>query len=87
MIKRWLHDTLTWLRRTVPWLQRAGSAVPLSVERRAQDLIAAVDAGGIPLNPARVNDIARGLGLEVSRHDPVEATLDRIRQSLKRRRG
>ena len=30
--------------------------------QRALDLIAAVDAGGLPLNPARVNDIGRRLG-------------------------
>jgi hypothetical protein len=45
-------------------------------------LIAAVDAGGVPLNPARVNDIARQLGLEVSRKAAVEDTLARIRVAL-----
>ena len=47
--------------------------------QRAQALIAAVDAGGIPLHPAKVNQIARELGLAVSREDPVEATIARIR--------
>ena len=51
---------------------------------RAQDLIAAVDAGGVPLNPARVNDIARQLGREVSRSAPVEETIERIRAALRR---
>lgn len=72
-----------WLRKTLPWLRPARVPAPASVERRARELIAAVDAGGIPLNPARVNDIARGLGLEVSRHAPVEATIERIRRVLK----
>ena len=72
-----------WLRKTLPWLRPARAPAPASVERRARELIAAVDAGGIPLNPARVNDIARGLGLEVSRHAPVEATIERIRRVLK----
>lgn len=51
--------------------------------QRALDLIAAVDAGGIPLLPARVNDIARKLGLEVSVHDKPEHTIARIRQALR----
>ena len=53
-------------------------------EQRAKDLIAAIDAGGLPLNPARVNDIARQLGLEVSSSAPMEHTIGRIRQLLLR---
>jgi hypothetical protein len=53
-----------------------------SERQRAQDLIAAVDAGGLPLNPARVNDIARQLGLEVSSKAPVQETIERIRIAL-----
>jgi hypothetical protein len=59
-------------------------SVPLSDYARARQLIAAVDRGGIPLNPARVNAIARDLGLDVPRHAPVEATLERIRLALAR---
>ncbi|MDP2006548.1 MAG: hypothetical protein Q8K45_12795 [Rubrivivax sp.] len=51
--------------------------------QRAFDLIAAIDAGGIPLLPARVNDIARKLGLEVSVHDKPEHTIARIRAALR----
>ena len=61
-----------------------GHTAPLSDYARARQLIAAVDRGGIPLNPARVNAIARDLGLEVPRHAPVEATLERIRLALAR---
>lgn len=50
--------------------------------QRAEALIAAVDAGGIPLHPAKVNQIARDLGLAVSREEPVEATISRIRAQL-----
>jgi energy-converting hydrogenase Eha subunit F len=57
---------------------------PLSDYARARQLIAAVDRGGIPLNPAKVNAIARDLGLEVPRHAPVEATIERIRLALAR---
>lgn len=51
---------------------------------RAKSLLAAVDRGGIPLNPARVNAIARDLGLEVSVRAPVEETIARIRQAVAR---
>lgn len=59
-------------------------ATPLSDYARARQLIAAIDRGGIPLNPSRVNAIARNLGLEVHRQAPVEATLQRIRLALDR---
>ena len=50
----------------------------------ARALIAAIDRGGIPLNPARVSAIARRLGLEVSARAPVEQTIARIRACLER---
>jgi hypothetical protein len=59
--------------------------VPIS-EKRAYDLIVAIDAGGIPLNAGRVNAIARDLGQEVSTHAPVKDTIERIRVALKRAR-
>lgn len=71
---RWLK---TWLARRRP---------PPSDHQQAQALITAIDRGGLPLNPARVNQIARGLGLEVSRHAPVADTVERIRQALSRSR-
>lgn len=49
------------------------------IEQRARSLLAAIDAGGIPLNPAIVNDIARKLGLEVSTQAPMDETITRIR--------
>lgn len=51
-------------------------------QARARALIAAIDAGGIPLHPAKVNEIARGLGLEVSREAVVDDTIARIRACL-----
>ncbi|MGC4061098.1 MAG: hypothetical protein QM749_09845 [Aquabacterium sp.] len=51
---------------------------------QARALIAAVDAGGVPLSPAKVNQIGRALGLEVSSKAPVEDTIERIRQALAR---
>ncbi len=68
---------LSALRR---WLDRWLGHTPRSNERqRALDLLAAIDAGGLPLNPARVNDIARQLGLEVSARAPMAETIARIR--------
>ena len=52
--------------------------------QRAREVIAAVDAGGVPLNPVRINEIARSLGLEVSRKAPVEETIERIRLAVQR---
>jgi hypothetical protein len=71
--------------RTLAWLKsRLGTKKEPSPEQRARDLIAAIDAGGVPLNPARVNDIARKLGLEVSHRASMEDTIRRIREALDR---
>ena len=64
------------------WLARRRR--PTSDEQQARDLIAAIDRGGLPLNPARVNHIARSLGLEVSRQAPMADTVERIRRALAR---
>lgn len=50
----------------------------------AKALLKAIDRGGVPSNPAKVNDIARQLGLEVSRSAPMSETIERIRLALKR---
>ena len=59
----------------------------LTTEQRAKDLIAAIDAGGLPLNAALVNEIARKLGLEVSTRARMEDTIARIRLALQRMDG
>jgi hypothetical protein len=70
------------LQRALVWLGlREASYVPTD-RQRAVDLIAAIDAGGMPLNPARVNDIGRKLGLEVSPNAPMPQTIARIRAVL-----
>jgi hypothetical protein len=73
-----LRSTLfTW------WKRLRGPHRPLSpVQQRAHELIEAIDAGGLPLNPARVNDIARKLGLAVSSSAPMAETIERIRREL-----
>ena len=71
--------------RLLDWFRRHRQRQPpLSDIDQARQLIAAIDRGGIPLNPARVNHIARNLGLEVSPRAPVEETIDRIRACVER---
>ncbi len=77
------------LQRLTGWLRarlRRPRPAPSSERQQAQALVDAVDAGGLPLNPARVNQIARQLGLEVSTRAPVEQTIVRIRAALARHR-
>lgn len=78
-------------RRRSPWQWLKAwlwpSPPPTTERQQAQALIKAVDAGGLPLNPARVNQIARQLGLEVSTKAPVEQTIERIRAALARSGG
>ncbi|MFT3859465.1 MAG: hypothetical protein QM742_18855 [Aquabacterium sp.] len=76
-----MHDL--WRRFSSAW---DGSRDWPPEVRQAHALIAAVDAGGVPLNPAKVNQIGRALGLEVSTRAPVEQTIERIRQALQRLR-
>jgi len=68
------------------WLQAlfGKPPAPLDEFERARRLVLAVERGGIPLNPARVNALARDLGLEVRRDAPVEETVARLRAALVR---
>ena len=79
---------MTTLRKPGLWAwlksRLARRPAPTDEWRQARSLIAAIDRGGLPLNPARVNQIARGLGLDVSRKAPVEHTVARIRAALAR---
>lgn len=70
--------------RWIPHLIRRRPAPARSAEERARQLIAAIDAGGLPLNAAIVNDIARALGLEVSSRARLEDTIARIRAAVQR---
>jgi len=51
---------------------------------RARALLEAIDRGGLPLMPSKINDIARDLGLEVSRKAPLPETIERVRAALAR---
>ncbi|NBW50820.1 MAG: hypothetical protein EBR49_12160 [Betaproteobacteria bacterium] len=55
---------------------------PPSAEQRARELLRAVDAGGLPLNVAVVNHIARELGVDVSRKARMPETIERIRKVM-----
>ena len=57
---------------------------PVAEVERARQLIAAIDAGGVPLDPRRITRIAESLGLEVSRKARMENTIERIRAALQR---
>lgn len=69
----------SWIFKLLP----NGYALPKEYQA-AKALIKAIDKGGIPLNPAKVNSIARDLRLEVSVTDPIEQTIQRIRHALSR---
>ena len=68
-----------WLKSLLP-----AKAAPLSDIKQARRLIAAINRGGIPLNPSRVNAVARNLGLEIAKKAPVEETIERLRKAVAR---
>lgn len=70
------------ISRVLSWFKPLDN-LPTEI-RRAKQLISAIDAGGIPLDPARIYRIAEDLGLEVSKKARMEDTIDRIRMALKR---
>ena len=80
---------MTWLRALPAWWQRFSGGRPGRCNARdeisqARELIRAIDSGGVPLYPMRVNAIARSLGLEVSRKAAMQDTVQRIREALQR---
>ncbi|MFA5371346.1 MAG: hypothetical protein WC298_05165 [Sideroxydans sp.] len=70
------------ISRILNWLQPEGSR-PDEIQR-AKQLISAIDAGGIPLDPAIIVKIAEDLGLEVSKKARMEDTIERIRVAVGR---
>jgi hypothetical protein len=49
---------------------------------QAKKLLAAIDQGGIPTDPIRINNLGRALGLEVLQSAPMAETIDRIRNAI-----
>ena len=78
---------ITLISRILNWLKpnrfKPLDSMPPEV-RRAKQLISAIDAGGIPLDSARIYRIAEDLGLEVAKKARMEDTINRIRMALKR---
>ncbi len=77
MVNRLKPSTLQRLKQLLQPNQESPS-----VEQRADDLLTAIDAGGLPLHAGIVNDIARKLGLEVALDAPMEVTIARIRNKV-----
>jgi hypothetical protein len=75
---------MNWLTRLLQRTSTSSKACGNPERAQAQQLVAAIDAGGLPLNPAKVNQIARALGLEVSTKAPMTDTIERIRAALAR---
>jgi hypothetical protein len=75
---------LHWLKKLFQFKNPSDSFAKLTTLQRAKDLIAAIDQGGIPLNPMIVNRIGRDLGLEVLPSAPMAETIERIRVHLKK---
>lgn len=62
------------------WFKRDSEDV-----KKAKALLKAIDRGGIPTNPIKLNHVARRLGLEVSPSAPMAETIERMRAFLKRK--
>ena len=72
-------DFWRWLR-----VWNTASPQPQCEITGARQLIAAINAGGIPLDPRRIVRIAEDLGLEVSRNESTGKTIARIRAAVDR---
>ena len=85
-------DVLFWgvialrvLIRLRQWFRISGPlGSQMSDMDRARALLEAIDRGGVPSDPVRINAIARSLGLDVSRRATISDTVERIRQAVLR---
>jgi hypothetical protein len=65
--------------------EQPATSVTLPPEvQSAKDLLDAIDKGGVPLNPGKINAIARDLGLEVKKSAKPEETIARLREAVAR---
>jgi hypothetical protein len=74
------------MSRWSQWFKSSAKAQPRDEFDRARAMVDAVDRGGLPLIASKINDIARDLGLEVSRKAPITETIERIRAAVARHR-
>jgi hypothetical protein len=71
-------DWISALIKNLP-LDNLENTEDISAVGKAKKLLAAIDQGGIPTDPVRINNIGRALGLEVLPNAPMAETIDRIR--------
>lgn len=81
MMRHWPRLRRALRRLLARWPGRPAQSPAIA---QAWALIDAIDRGGLPLNPMRVNQIARNLGLEVSPQARMDDTIERIRAALRR---
>jgi hypothetical protein len=72
------------MSRWSQWFKSSANVKSRDEFDRARALVDAIDRGGLPLMPSKINDIARDLGLEVSRKAPMAETIERIRAAVAR---
>ena len=74
------------MSRWSQWFKSSANVKSRDEFDRARALVDAIDRGGLPLMPSKINDVARDLGLEVSRNAPVAETVERIRAAVARQK-
>ncbi len=74
------------MSRWSQWFKSSANVKSRDEFDRARALVDAIDRGGLPLMPSKINDIARELGLEVSRKAPMTETIERIRAAVARQK-
>ena len=77
-----MSGLLDWFKSLFAEPAVSAQSVQRQTLRRAQELVAAIDRGGIPLNPMIVNRIGRDMGITVLASDPMEVTIEKIRTQL-----
>ena len=86
-----LQQAVTELVKPAAAPEKAKPAAPATAKpavapeiQTAKDLLSAIDEGGIPLNPSKLNNVARDIGLDVSKSAKPEETIKRIRDAVQR---
>ena len=67
------------------WILTRLNRQPADDLERARALVHAADRGERPIDPDKVRELARALGLEVSSHASASEAIDKIRRELARR--
>ena len=67
------------------WILTRLNRQPADDLERARALVHAADRGERPIDPDKVRELVRALGLEVSSHAGAADVIDKIRRELSRR--